>query len=115
VAADYLLAEVFANLIGNSLKFGGPDVAVTVRVAEFGDDVEVAVEDTGPGIPDRLKPLIFNRFQRGETKTSGKGLGLYLSRMLVDRYGGAIWVQDRVADHPEKGAAIRFRLRKAPS
>jgi PAS domain S-box-containing protein len=115
VAADYLLAEVFANLIGNSLKFGGPDVAVTVRVAEFGDDVEVTVEDTGPGIPDRLKPLIFNRFQRGETKASGKGLGLYLSRMLVDRYGGAIWVQDRVADHPEKGAAIRFRLRKAPS
>ncbi len=113
VTADYLLSEVFANLIGNSLKFGGPAVSIAIRLEDRGDEAEVTVEDNGPGISDKVKPLIFNRFQRGETKASGKGLGLYLSRMLVERYGGTIWVADRVQSHPELGVAIKFRLKKA--
>jgi PAS domain S-box-containing protein len=113
VMADYLLSEVFTNLIGNSIKFGGPNVDITIRVENHGDEVEVAVEDTGPGIAAKVKPLIFNRFQRGESKASGKGLGLYLSRMLVERYGGCIWVEDRIPNHPEMGVSIKFKVKKA--
>ena len=63
VRADDLLSEVFANLIGNSIKFGEPDVAITIRVEEQDGEVLVAVEDTGPGIPDTMKPALFSRFQ----------------------------------------------------
>ncbi len=112
VAADDLLPEVFTNLIGNSLKFGAPDVRVSVKVAEDGEDVEVTVEDTGPGVPNPMKSRIFSRFTRGRTTKSGKGLGLFIARMLVERYGGTIRADDRVTGRPEAGAAFRFTLRK---
>ena len=112
VCANSLISEVFRNLIGNSAKFGGPGVQVWIKVTDGGDQVTVSVEDNGPGIPDELKPAIFNRFQRGKTTRSGKGLGLYICRMIVEGYGGRIWAGDRVEKEPKKGAAIRFTLRK---
>jgi len=42
----------------------------------------------------------------------GEGLGLYLVQILVERYGGRVWVEDRVSGHPEEGAAFRFTLKK---
>ncbi|HUK38158.1 MAG TPA: ATP-binding protein [Methanomicrobiales archaeon] len=113
VCANSLLPEVFRNLIGNSAKFGGKGVEIWIRVADGGDHVTVSVEDNGPGIPEDLKPAIFNRFQRGRTTKSGKGLGLYISRMIVEGCGGSIWAGDRVEGEPGKGAAIRFTLRKS--
>ena len=113
VLADDLLAEVFVNLIGNAKKFSGRDVEITIRVEERGHEVEVSVEDTGPGIPDEMKQHLFNRFSGGAGELSGQGLGLYICRMLVERYGGRIRADDRVRGRPECGAAIRFTLRKA--
>ncbi len=113
VAADNLLPEVFTNLVGNSLKFGGPDVEVRISLAERDGDVEVSVEDTGPGLSDQVKPHVFSRFQQEKNKKSGKGLGLYIVRMLVERYGGSIRAEDRVPGRPEEGAAFRFTLKKA--
>jgi signal transduction histidine kinase len=113
VTADLLLPEIFTNLIGNAIKFGGPDVEITVRVEEHGNEVEVSVEDTGPGIPCEMKEVIFRRFQRGMSRRCGEGLGLYIARLLVEQYGGRIRVDDRVPGHPEEGAAFRFTLRKA--
>lgn len=110
VMADDLLSEVFANLIGNAEKFGGPEVEIAVRVEERDDTVEVSIEDTGPGVPDAVKPGLFTRFSRGTSSRSGKGLGLYITRMLVTRYGGRVWVDDRVPGRPECGAAFRFSL-----
>ena len=112
VMADDLLPEVFTNLISNSIKFGEPCVEVRVRVEEGEGMVEVSVEDTGPGVPDPIKPLLFTRFARGTNARSGKGLGLYITRMLVERYGGSIRVEDRVSGHPECGVAFRFTLRQ---
>ncbi len=114
VLADGLLPEVFANLIGNAVKFGGLGVEITIRVEERGDEVVVSVEDTGPGIPDAVKNGAFRRFGKGEGPLAGAGLGLYICRMLVERYGGRIWAEDRVEGRPELGAVIRFSLRKAP-
>jgi signal transduction histidine kinase len=113
VCANGLLSEVFRNLIGNSAKFGGPGVEVWIKVTDGADQVTVSVEDSGPGIPDVLKPVIFNRFQRGKTGKSGKGLGLYICRMTLEGFGGRIWVGDRVEGEPGKGAAIRFTLRRS--
>ncbi|MDV2482221.1 PAS domain S-box protein [Methanoculleus sp. Wushi-C6] len=113
VRADDLLPTVFANLIGNSIKFGEPGVVVTVRVEEQNGGVLVSVEDTGPGIPDAMKPALFSRFQKGTSSRSGKGLGLYIVRMLIERYGGSIRMEDRVPGRPEEGAAFRFTLEKA--
>ncbi|WP_301662355.1 sensor histidine kinase [Methanoculleus frigidifontis] len=112
VYADALLGTVLNNLIGNAVKFAGSEVEIVIRVDDRGDEACVSVEDTGPGIPDAMKPNIFNRFRRGTSKKSGKGLGLYISRMLIERYGGRIWAEDRVAGHPEAGAAVRFTLRR---
>lgn len=110
VLADDLISEVFANLVGNALKFGGPGVEVTISVREEEDTVLVTVADNGPGIPDDLKPRVFERNQRGATKKSGKGLGLYIVRMLVERYMGSVRAGDRVPGHPEEGAAVTLTL-----
>ncbi len=112
VRADDLLAEVFHNLIGNAVKFGGPDVVVTISVETLDGSAVVTVADTGPGVPDELKESIFRRFERGRTRARGEGLGLYICRTLLERYGGRIWVEDRVAGHPEAGAAFRFTLKE---
>ncbi len=112
VWADDLLTEIPANLIGNAAKFGGPGVRIAVRVEEQDDEVIVSVEDTGPGIPDVQKEAIFHRFTRGRERAGGQGLGLYIVRTLIKRYGGRVWADDRVPGRPEEGAAFRFTLRK---
>ncbi|MDK2889895.1 MAG: hypothetical protein PWR21_527 [Methanoculleus sp.] len=117
VLADDLLPEIFTNLIGNAVKHGGPGVGIgiTVEDAEEEGMVQVSVADTGPGIPDDAKKAIFSRFEQGETRGSGQGLGLRICWMLVARYGGRIWIEDRVPGRPEEGAAFRFMLREAGS
>lgn len=110
VIADDLIGEVFTNLIGNATKFGGAGVEIIISVREEGDAVMVTVADTGPGIPDAFKPRIFERYQRGETKKIGKGLGLYIVWMLIERYGGSILVGDRVPGRPGEGAAFVLTL-----
>lgn len=112
VLADDLLPEVFINLIGNSRKYGGTDVVIAIRVDDRDDRVQVTVEDTGPGIADTVKPGVFNRFRTGGRGRSGKGLGLYITRVLVERYGGSIRADDRLCGRPEEGAAFRFTLPK---
>lgn len=114
VFADDLLSEVFTNLIGNAAKHGGPDVEVTVTVEDQDDGTTVVtVADTGPGVPSEIKEAIFYRFERESGRRGSQGLGLSICRMLVMRYGGRIWVEDRVAGRPEEGAAFRFTLRRA--
>ncbi|MDD3070262.1 MAG: PAS domain S-box protein [Methanoculleus horonobensis] len=113
VVADDLLCEVFTNLIGNAVKHGGPGVTVTIRVEpEEGGFVRVTVADTGRGVPDDRKEEIFHRYEK-QQRGVGEGLGLYLVQILIDRYGGRIWVEDRVPGRPGEGAAFVFLLRKA--
>ncbi len=113
VLADGLLPTVFINLIGNAVKFGGPDVKIAIRAEVQGAEVLVSVEDTGPGIPDEVKKKLFRRFERGMGRGSGEGLGLFIVRTLVERYGGKIRVEDRVPGATDAGAAFRFTLRTA--
>ena len=112
VLADDLLPEVLSNLIGNAVKHGGPGVAITVRTEDTDGFVRVTVADTGPGVPEIDKQAIFHRYEQ-QKRGVGEGLGLYLVQILVERYGGRIWVEDRVPGRPECGAAFIFTLKKA--
>jgi len=55
-------------------------------------------------VPDAMKEAIFSRFQRGETAARGRGLGLYIVRMLVEEFGGSVYVEDRVPGDHTRGA-----------
>ena len=113
VLADDLLCEVFTNLIGNAVKHGGPGVAVIIRVeAEEEGLLRVTVADTGRGVPEERKEEIFHCYERKQ-RGVGEGLGLYLVRILIDRYGGRIRVEDRIPGYPGEGAAFSFLLREA--
>jgi signal transduction histidine kinase len=113
VMADTLLGQVFTNLIGNSIKFSGTHAEIVLSVMDHPNYVDITVADNGPGVSDEMKPVIFDRFRKGKNPKSGKGLGLFIARTLVESYGGKIWVDDRVPSHPEKGAAVHFTLKKA--
>jgi len=114
VRADALLEQVFINLLGKSVKYGPADVEISIRTETDDGMVRVWVEDDGPGIPDEVKSAVFDRFARGTSVRSGLGLGLYIVRMLVTRYGGEISVADRVAGFPGEGTAFTITLPLAP-
>jgi signal transduction histidine kinase len=116
VKANDLITDVFANLIDNAVKHSMSQPSLTIdirleRVKEKGNEYYLcSIEDNGPGIPDWVKGKLFTRFQRGETNAHGRGLGLYLVKMLVESYHGAIWVEDRVPGDYKKGARFVVML-----
>ncbi len=116
VMANGLLNDVFSNLIINSIKHSDPQQPLTINIGlEQVTEKEtkyykVIVEDDGPGIPDNLKNRLFIRFQRGQTKAIGKGLGLYLVHTLVNDFHGKIWVEDRMQGDHTKGARFVIML-----
>ncbi|HEX5842481.1 MAG TPA: response regulator, partial [Pseudomonas sp.] len=92
------LRQVLLNLLGNAIKFterGG--VSLRVRMDEGRDRWQVRVEDSGIGIPAERLPMIFERFAQADQSTTrrfgGTGLGTTISRGLVERMGGQIWVE----------------------
>ncbi len=114
VIADELLKDVFYNILGNAIKHSTEHVKIEVRldrVSEANKEYcSVTIDDNGPGIPDELKSKIFTRFQRGKTKASGRGLGLYLVKTLVEEFKGKVWVEDRVAGDHTKGSRFVIML-----
>ncbi len=110
VMADDLLSEIFANLISNSITFGGPFVTIWIQALQTGETVTVTVADTGPGIPEPTKQKLFVNSSKRSSRANTKGLGLYIVKMLLDRYGGKIKVNDRVANDPLQGVAMTFTL-----
>ena len=98
------LSQVFRNLIDNARSFAAENSKITVRVRRATLDVEVRVEDQGPGIrPDNLE-RIFERFYTDRPEGSfGKnsGLGLSISKQIVDAHKGHIWAENRYGKAPE--------------
>jgi len=114
VTCTPLLKEVFCNLINNSIKYSGPEVTIDITATGIIDKeikyYQITIADNGHGIPDVIKPRLFRRFERGTTKAHGKGLGLYIVRMLVERFGGTVEVTDRVPGDYSKGTTFIVRL-----
>lgn len=87
------LTQVFVNLIANASKFAPEGTAVRVGARADGKQINAWVEDAGPGLPDGDSMSIFERFKRGgsqEPEPGGLGLGLWISRSIVERHGGSI-------------------------
>jgi len=114
VLANDMLGVVFDNIFSNSMKFGGAKTAIVISTRDISDqEIEVSVTDDGPGIPDIMKPRVFDRFGNDKKTRSSYGLGLHIVKMLIESYGGSVRADDRIAGDPKQGAAIRFTLRKA--
>jgi PAS domain S-box-containing protein len=100
--------QVLANLVGNATKFTPAGGQITIEVARHGDEVWVSVVDTGPGISADTQPHIFERYWKEERASGrrGAGLGLFISKGIVDSHGGRIWVEGTVGT----GARFTFSL-----
>lgn len=109
---DGRLGQVFTNLVDNALSFSPPDGSVLVRARQKGANIEILIEDEGPGIPEDRLETIFDRFYTDRPSTEavrGKnsGLGLSISREIVHAHGGAIWAENRYAEGAEHGGTRR--------
>lgn len=92
------LEQVVTNLVENALRYA-PGSPVRVAVAEHPDTVEIEVADHGPGIPPDQLRQIFGKFSRGRgIRRTGTGLGLYITKGLVEAHGGRVWVESEVGD-----------------
>lgn len=109
--------QVIYNLVGNAMKFTEKG-AITITAAKVDSMVKVFVSDTGPGIPEESQKLLFRKFQQAGNNlftrdtSRGTGLGLYISKLLVESMGGTISL-DR--SEPGKGTTFAFTLPLAPA
>ena len=108
------LSQVLLNLLVNSIHavesrpLDARGIVIEVRAGEAKDEVELAVRDSGPGIPDNLADEVFKPFFT--TKSNGMGMGLALSRTIIEAHGGRLWTE-RMAQ--QDGAVFRFTLKRA--
>jgi signal transduction histidine kinase len=99
------VTQVFSNLLDNTIKFKSPDRPLVVNIfsEEFGEGIRYCVEDNGIGISDAHKDKIWEIFHRLNPEVApGEGMGLTLTRQIVSRLGGSIWVES------EPGVGSRF-------
>jgi len=111
VTANKLVEEIFLNLISNAVKYDPhADVEIDVdcvKTLEAGKPSwTICVADHGNGVPDDKKGILFQKYLRlkPEPTIDGTGLGLSICRALTDKFGGRIWVEDRVPHRSELGA-----------
>jgi two-component system phosphate regulon sensor histidine kinase PhoR/two-component system sensor histidine kinase VicK len=97
IAADTAsLGEVFSNLIDNAIKYSNEGGAINVSAASKGDMVEISVEDHGIGMPGSVVSNLFQKFYRSHRSretVAGTGIGLYISKAIVESHGGSISVR----------------------
>jgi signal transduction histidine kinase len=107
------LVEVLVNLLGNAVKYSFPNGRITLRVETQDPHVVVSVTDSGVGIAKEDLPHLFQDFGRGQTQpegVSGCGLGLAISRRIIEVHGGTISVQSA----PGQGSTFSFTLPLTP-
>jgi two-component system, OmpR family, sensor histidine kinase ChvG len=115
---DSRLSQVFSNLIDNARSFTKHGSKVNVRLRRLAQHVEVRVEDSGPGIRSENLERVFERFYTDRPEQSfgnNSGLGLAISRQIVDAHGGKIWAENRMGRAKSNGEAdvlgARFLVR----
>ncbi len=107
------IIQVFTNILSNAIKFTpqGGKIEITAHHEQFPQSrISVAISDTGVGIPLEDQELIFEKFRRSDdaltNNSQGTGLGLTISRQIVEYHGGEIWVKSK----PSQGSTFTFTL-----
>ncbi len=102
------LERVMMNLLTNAVKYSSPETPVLIRAERSDRNLVVSVSDSGIGIPSEDLPHIFERFYRvrSASRAEGLGLGLYITKMLVEAHGGRIWVDSEIG----KGSTFYLTL-----
>lgn len=101
----YRLEQVIVNLLSNTMKYG-PGKPVHVAIETNEDKARITVQDFGIGIPSQYLPRLFDRFERcsRDGATEGLGLGLYISKQIIEAHGGSISVES------EQGKGSKFTV-----
>jgi two-component system sensor histidine kinase ChvG len=105
IGHDSRLSQVIVNLLDNAISFSPPGGRVSVKAKRVGNEIQIAVEDEGPGIPQENLERIFERFYTDRPQESfgqNSGLGLNISRQIVVAHGGRLWAENRL--HEGDGA-----------
>jgi two-component system sensor histidine kinase VicK len=108
------LTQVWQNLLSNAIKYSPEGGEIRIQIHDRGDEVEVEIRDQGIGIPQAELPHLFERFYRQpevRQRMPGAGLGLAITKTLVEAHGGRIWVESEVG----QGSVFSFSLPKAVS
>ena len=102
------IRRVICNLCGNAINYTQNGGKVSIIIKNEGNDLIFSVSDNGCGIPQEDIPNMFQRFSQGTSKkrSTGTGLGLYLSRQIIESHGGKIWLESRL----NKGSEFSFLL-----
>lgn len=107
------LTQVLVNLLANAIKFSPANSLITVKSLEFGDTIEISVNDQGPGIAPEHQEGLFQRFHQIESSVQahkGTGLGLAICKAIVEGHEGSIGVRSEVGN----GSCFWFRIPKEP-
>lgn len=108
------IKRVFINILGNALKFTPPKGKITISAHRRENEVQINISDSGCGIPEEAKGLIFEEFYRVDNdinqEVKGTGLGLALVKNIIEAHKGRIWVSSKVG----AGSTFSFTLPKAP-
>jgi two-component system sensor histidine kinase ChvG len=108
IGHDSRLSQVIVNLLDNAISFSPPGGRVSVKAKRVGNEIQIAVEDEGPGVPPENLERIFERFYTDRPQESfgqNSGLGLNISRQIVVAHGGRLWAENRL--HEGDGARGR--------
>jgi two-component system sensor histidine kinase ChvG len=108
---DSRLGQVIDNLVENARSFSPQDGTVRIRCKRTGSEIEIAVEDEGEGVRPEALTRIFERFYTDRPAHrfgQNSGLGLSISKQIVESHGGRIWAENRLAAAREPGAAPKI-------
>ncbi len=111
------LGLAVSNLLDNAIKYNVKNGSVTVKVERLTGKpyIQISIKDTGIGVPSNVISKLFSKFFRAEnavkTETEGSGLGLYITKNIINRHGGAIWAESTIG----RGTTFYFTLPVDPS
>ncbi|MEM8966235.1 MAG: HAMP domain-containing sensor histidine kinase [Bacteroidota bacterium] len=91
------IRRAFSHILSNAIKFSQPDSEVVIKMIRYANVANISVADQGIGIPKKLRPYLFSKFtkaaRRGTNGEESAGLGLYLTKNIIEKHQGSIWLE----------------------
>lgn len=118
ILGNELLIDIFDNVLNNAVKYSekGKEVKIDIKISKIRDNntqyLKFEFRDYGIGIPDQRKEKMFKKEHTEDTSMQGMSMGLFLVKKIVDKYGGRIWVEDRIKGEYKKGSNFILLLKK---